>query len=150
MKKVLQMIAQTGLQQADAIVLKKKFFGMVDHFAVFLGYHAVTNEPVFAANYTKGTQWIKKEELEQFIEKLEPERVERFQGTERERREAVERALSKIGEENYSYFNNNCEHYKNFVQTGIPHSQQVEDAKNLALILGGGFLLVGLLGELLD
>lgn len=146
-----QFVLQNGLTPADAIVLRKKFFGMVDHFAVFLGWDKKNPDlPVFAANYTKGTKYIQPHELNHFLTELAPERIEKFEGTDQERKLAVKRAMSKIGEENYSYFSNNCEHYKSFVQTGIPKSKQVEDVSNAVLTGVGSILLVALLKEIFD
>lgn len=142
---IQQFIFQNNLQQADVIVLKKKFFGMLDHFAVFLGYDYYTGVPLFAANYTRGTQFISQQELASFLTQLVPERIERFIGNEIQRDQAVKRALSRIGADDYNYFTNNCEHYKNFVQTGMPHSEQSTNFGNgiavSALILLFGSLL---------
>lgn len=146
---VEQIVSQNSLRPADVVVLRKKFFGMVDHFAVFLGWNAA-RKPVFAANYTQGTNYISDSELNNFLQTLEPERIERFAGNNFQRQQAIERAKLKIGERNYSYINNNCEHYKNFVQTGKPHSEQVENFGNgiAAVTL---FALFGvLLSEIID
>jgi hypothetical protein len=141
---IQQFINQNQLQQADVIVLKKKFFGMLDHFAVFLGYDSYLGVPLFAANYTKGTEFIRQEELASFLSQLVPERVERFVGTEIQRQHAVQRALSRIGADDYNYFTNNCEHYKNFVQSGMAHSEQSENfGKGIAV--GALVLLFGAL-----
>lgn len=132
------------LRQADVIVLRKKFFGMLDHFAVFLGYHQVTGEPLFAANYTKGTRMLEPKELEPLLAQLIPERIERFIGTEAQRENAVLRAISLIGQDNYNYFTNNCEHYKNFVQKGMAYSEQANNFGN-GLIAGVAILFIGAL-----
>jgi hypothetical protein len=151
MQNIEQIIIQNNLQPADVVVLKKKFFGMLDHFVVYLGRDSNTNLPVFAANYTKGTQYIWGKDVEIFLQDLEPERIERFVGTEHQRNQAINRALSKIGENNYNYFTNNCEHYKNFVQSGIPHSEQANNFGNgLAVVAGAmffGALLEGIFGK---
>jgi hypothetical protein len=141
---IQQFIIQNNLQQADVIVLKKNFFGMLDHFAVFLGYDYLTGVPLFAANYTKGTQFISQQELASFLTQLVPERIERFTGNAVQRQQAVERAISLIGSDNYNYFTNNCEHYKNFVQTGIPHSEQSKTFGN-GIAVGALILLFGTL-----
>lgn len=143
MNLVEQIISRNNLQPADVVVLKKKFFGMVDHFAVFLGWNA-DRKPVFAANYTKGTQYIMGTDLDGFLQTLEPQRIERFAGDTFQRQLAVERAMQKIGENNYSYINNNCEHYKNFVQSGHPHSEQVTNIGN-GIAAGALFALFGAL-----
>lgn len=123
---------------------------MLDHFAVFLGYDSYTGAPLFAANYTKGTCFITQEELMSFLTQLVPERIERFTGNELQRRQAVERALSRIGANDYNYFTNNCEHYKNFVQYGMPHSEQSTNFGN-GIAAGAVLLLFGaLLNEVSD
>ncbi|OQP60426.1 hypothetical protein A3860_34175 [Niastella vici] len=144
---IQKFILQNDLQQADVIVLKKKFFGMLDHFAVFLGYNYHTGVPLFAANYTKGTQFINQEELASFLTQLIPERIERFNGNNMQRQQAIERAISRIGANDYNYFSNNCEHYKNFVQSGTPHSEQSKNFEN-GIAFGAVILLLGaLLGD---
>ena len=51
-----QFIYNNNLKQADAIKLKKKIIGMVDHYVLFLGYN--NGKPVFIANYNKGIRVI--------------------------------------------------------------------------------------------
>ena len=40
--------------------------------------------------------------------------------------EVIERAVSRIGEKNYSFLNNNCEHFVNWCRTGHADSRQVD------------------------
>jgi hypothetical protein len=150
MNNIEQIIAANNLQPADVIVLKKQVFAMVDHFSVYLGRDQKTGLPVFAANYTKGTQYIWGQDVEKFLMGLQPERIERFVGTLQQRNEAVARALSKIGENNYNYFTNNCEHYKNFVQTGQPSSQQAEKFGNGLKFIAGTVFIGALLSRIFD
>lgn len=147
---IKNLIYQNNLQPADVIVLRKKLFGMVDHFAVFLGYD-IKQQPVIVANYTAGTKRISQQELTLFMENLSPERIERFKGNYTQRNKAVERALSRIGENNYNYFDNNCEHYASFVQTGVPRSKQAESFReNIGAVVVGGVLLAAVLSILDD
>lgn len=44
-----------------------------------------------------------------------------------ERDQAVERALSRVGERAYSLGGWNCEHYASWCATGVAYSQQVAD-----------------------
>jgi hypothetical protein len=136
------VVANT-LQPGDAILLNKKFFGMLDHFAVYLGRHPQTNKPVFAANYTGGVQLLTPVEIDQFLEKLVPQRIERFHGTIKQRTDAVNRALSMIGKKTYNLIFNNCEHYKNFVQFNKKYSPQVDKAGKVAMVAGGITALAG-------
>ncbi|OFX43084.1 MAG: hypothetical protein A2046_08705 [Bacteroidetes bacterium GWA2_30_7] len=138
----LSLIQQNDLKQADAIVLRKKFLGMVDHFAIFLGYDN-SNYPYFVANYKDGVQHVSEKELDSFMQKLEPTRIERFVGTEVERQNAVKRALNRIDEKAYDYFANNCESFKNYVQKGINYSKQAENFNEIAGAVGIGTAVVG-------
>lgn len=144
MNSIEQIVAANNLRQADVIVLRKKFFGMLNHYAVFLGWDENTLLPVFAANYNKGTQFIAQWELEKFLQALEPKRIERFVGSELEREWAVQRGLSEIGKNDYDYFSNNCEHYKNFVQTGRRFSKQSEGAGKVVVVSGLALIFFGI------
>ena len=147
MSYIKNLIYLNNLQPADVIVLKKKLFGMLDHFAVFLGYDFL-KQPIVVANYTAGTKKISQEELNIFLQDLVPERIERFNGNSSQKQLAVQRALSKLGEENYSYLDNNCEHYATYVQKGVPHSKQAENFKESVEGLGklaiGGLFIVAI------
>src|SRR5438309_93028 len=95
-------VIQNNLQPADAILLRKKFMGMMDHFAIYLGRDMHTNQPLFAANYTNGVQVLKTEEVNTFLVKLVPEKIERFQGSKIQRQQAVDRAIKMIGKAAYN------------------------------------------------
>lgn len=141
------LIKLNNLQAADVIVLRKKLFGMVDHFAVFLGYD-LKRKPILVANYTQGTKRISQQELNNFLKDLTPERIERFEGTNSQRLLAVKRGLSKIGENNYNYLENNCEHYASYVQKGIPASKQAASFKEAAGVTLGAALIALLIDAL--
>ncbi len=140
-------VTQNNLQPADAIVLRKKFAGMFDHFAVYLGRHPENNKPLFAANYTNGVQLVKHHELDQFLQVLEPNRIERFNGNQTERRSAIKRAVSKIGEKGYNLIWNNCQHYASFVQYGQKYSPQVDAVGKSLMVGGAATALIGLASE---
>lgn len=132
-----------NLQPADAILLNKKFMGMLDHFAVYLGRHPQTNKPLFAANYTSGVQILTPVDADTFLEKLIPSKIERFYGSTHQRREAINRALTMVGKTSYNLIFNNCEHYKNFVQFNKKYSPQVDAAGKTAMLGGGLAVLAG-------
>lgn len=136
-------VLANNLQPADAVLLNKKFFGMLDHFAVYLGRHQQTNTPVFAANYTGGVQILTPIEVNDFLEKLVPSKIERFYGSIQQRREAVNRALSMVGKTSYNLIFNNCEHYKNIVQFNKKYSNQVDNAGKATMLAGGVTALIG-------
>ncbi len=118
-----QFIRTYNLKPADAIVLQKKFFGMLDHYAIYIGMR--NGEPTFVANYTKGVQIITRSEMNEFLKMLIPVKIDRFPGKESDRSKALRRALSQVGKKAYSYLSNNCEHFKNWVHYGTPRSEQV-------------------------
>lgn len=138
---LVQFVNYNGLQPADAIVLRKKFMGMVDHFAIYLGKDEL-GTPKFVANFIKGINIIPDDEIEKQLQKYVPERIERFEGNEFERQSAIERAWSRIGEKAYGFFSNNCEHYKNWVHYGEQISEQV-DKGGTVMAVGGTAMLVG-------
>lgn len=129
-----QFIQLNKLQQADAIVLRKKLLGMVDHYAIFLGYRG--SQPIFVANYRDGVKEVSLNEMKQLLQTLEPTKIDRFPGLESQRKFAVDRAISRIGERAYNYITNNCEHFKNWVHFGENKSKQVDQVGNISIELG--------------
>lgn len=130
------IIMSNNLREADAIVLRKKILGMVDHFAIFVGYRG--HNPVFVANYKDGVREVSNSEMKEVLKTLQPTAIEKFKGNEQERRIATRRALSRVGERAYNYVSNNCEHFKNWVHTGEHRSDQVNKAGNIALTIATG------------
>ncbi|MBN4047208.1 lecithin retinol acyltransferase family protein [bacterium AH-315-P13] len=128
------------LKPADAVILHKKFMGMVDHFVIYVGNDY--SGPKFVANFTKGIEVLPNEEINKQLEKYVPKKIERFPGNDIYRQQAVNRALSRLGEKAYGFFSNNCEHFKNFVHYGKQYSKQVDTA-GTSLTATGGLLAVG-------
>lgn len=137
-------VIQNNLQPADAILLKKKFMGMLDHFAVYIGRDVSTNQPLFAANYLEGVKILRNDEVNKFLNTLIPTKIERFYGTAQQRAQAVERAFKMMGKAAYNLITNNCEHYKNFVHFGKKYSTQVDVAGRVVAITGGVAVVAGL------
>jgi len=144
MNKAITLISENNLQPADAIVLRKKFIGMVDHYAIYLGSDE-KNEPIFVANYTKGIKRISKNELNNFLRTLQPTHIEKFKGDANMRKSAIERAIKRLGEDSYHFFKNNCESFKNYVHFGVNKSVQAEDFNNVtgSLAIAGATVALG-------
>jgi len=143
--KINEFVFENRLKPADAIVLRKKFMGMVDHFAIYMGKDS--NGPKFVANFTKGIQIIPEEEINTQLEKYVPERIDRFEGNISERKFAIKRAEERINENSYGLFSNNCEHFKNWVHFGKQISEQVDNAGTVLSITGTTLAVGGLLGS---
>jgi Lecithin retinol acyltransferase len=134
-------ITQRDIRPADAIVLNKKFFGMLDHYVIYLGVKNFQHQ--FVANYVDGVKIVPTDKIDSLLQVYVPTKVERFSGTAHQRSAAIKRAFSRIGERAYNLVSNNCEHFKNFVHQGIDTSTQVEKAA-AGLTLGGiGLTLIG-------
>ncbi|CAA0151492.1 lecithin retinol acyltransferase family protein [Tenacibaculum maritimum] len=142
-----QFVKQNQLRPADAIVLRKKFMGMVDHYAIYLGDNPQSGSPEFVANFTKGVQIIPEKEIVNQLKTYVPKKIERFEGTTHQRRRAIERAWLKIGDEAYNLLGNNCEHFKNWVHHGKEISEQVNKAGNISAVLGTGVTIAGLVSN---
>jgi hypothetical protein len=136
-----QFVSHHGLRPADAVVLTKKFFGMVDHFVIYLGIRNLQH--TFIANYVEGVRIIPNQDVEKYLQTLVPKRIEKYPGQEWQRGEAITRALSQLGQKAYNYIANNCEHFKNFVHYGIKHSTQVQKTGGLIALGGLGLTLFG-------
>jgi len=141
-----QFIKAYNIKPADAIVVKKENFGILDHYVIYLGKDS-HNEHKFIANYTKGVQFIQNMELIAFLKTYVPVRLNRFTGNEFQRTAAVRRALSRLNENAYNLILNNCEHFANWVQKGLHKSAQVEDIGKALTITGSGVGLIGLASE---
>ena len=134
-------VTRFQIQPADAVVLNKKFFGMVDHFVIYLGI--IELEHQFVANFVDGVKVIPATDINKWLVAYVPSKIERFPGPASKRSEALKRAFSMIGQRAYNYIANNCEHFKNFVHYGIASSSQVTKA-GIALSMGGlGLALIG-------
>lgn len=134
-------ITQKNLLPADALILRKKFFGMLDHYVIYLGTNR--QEHQFIANYADGVRVVPNEQIHSLLQVYVPSNIERFPGRNEERPSAVKRAQSRIGERAYSLVANNCEHFKNWVHTGIETSSQVQKAGAAITIGGLGLALIG-------
>lgn len=137
-----QFIKSYKLKPADAIRMKKKSFGMLDHYVLYLGVH--NNYHKFVANYDKGVAIIPDSELIGLIQKLQPSGIEPFPGNERQRLFAIQRAFSRVGQQAYSLLANNCEHFKNFVHYGYDKSSQVEAFGGTVILTGLGATVAGI------
>jgi Lecithin retinol acyltransferase len=139
------LISENNLKQADAIVLRKKILGMVDHYAIFLGYRG--SYPVFVANYKNGVKEVSIEDMREILQTLQPTSIERFNGTEPQRQLALNRAMSRIGETAYNYIANNCEHFKNWVHTGEHRSEQVKTAGKISIGIATGTAIYSIVNK---
>lgn len=110
-----------SLFAGDVLVAKKrKGFGRIlNHYIVYVGFNT------FVGNLFDGVKILSDQELMGLLQEYEPVSVRRFMGSYHQRKDAVNRAYSKLGER-YSLLNFNCEHFANWVQFGKSESGQVK------------------------
>ena len=143
-------IENNGIQQADAIIVKREKLGLFDHYVIFLGYNSETSEPVFIANFGKGVDTLTPSILLQYLKTYKPVSISRFMGSQIEREQAVRRALSDLktkSDRAYHLIKNNCEHFANWVQKGVRESRQVKNAGRASIVGGASIAAIGLTSE---
>jgi hypothetical protein len=113
-----------NLECCDRIVEPLFQTGLSKHHSIFLGADNHGRELVAENNKLLGVRLVNASDYFSNIKAID--RVEKFLGSEAERKTAFERALSLIGRP-YDLFKYNCEHYANEVQTGKPISLQVRN-----------------------
>ncbi len=124
-----------NLQPADRLVVPKSNARLVQHHAIYLGLDENGIEWIAENMVGFGVRIVTVTDF--FEQAIEVTRVERFTGTKRERRHAIEKAIALVGT-NYDLLQFNCEHYANIVQYNIKESNQVK--AGLALGITGLFL----------
>jgi hypothetical protein len=139
---IQEFIAANNLQPADAVVVQKEKFGILDHYVIYLGQNG-SGEHIFIANFTEGVKFITYWKILEFMNQYVPVRVNRFLGDYIQRNLAVQRALSRLNENSYNLILNNCEHFKNYVHHGVKKSEQVQEFGAALLVTGIGAAAVG-------
>ena len=137
-----QFITSNNLKPADALEMRCPTAGFPKHYAIYAGIYDGCHK--FIANIKDGVQILSNEQLQGFVKKYEVTGIERFNGPLSERKNAMKRAIKRIGEKAYSIIFNNCEHFKNWVLYGEDKSKQVASLSAIAGAMGGGLLLTGL------
>ena len=140
-----QFISYYSINEVDAIVMKKRFFGMLDHYVIYMGMRL--GHPVFIANYKDGVKEVSNEEITTLLSLLEPTRIDRFKGNFFQKQEALQRAWSRVGEKAYDYLEN-CEHFKNWVHNGTHRSEQSDNFKAGSAFVLGTVALIGVVGAI--
>lgn len=138
-----QFIRVYKVKPADAIVVKKETFGILDHYVIYLGKDQ-NNKHLFIANYLTGVKFLSAEELMHYLKTYVPVRINPFIGNDTLRRSAIKRALDKLNEKSYHLILNNCEHFATWVQKGIPKSNQVEAFGQILTAVGGAVAISGI------
>jgi hypothetical protein len=130
-------IKHLALQPGDRIVIPKSQMGMVQHHALYIGTNSSGEDLIIENKIGYGIRIVTAKDF--FSECIGITKVERFCGTNQERRSRIERALSMVGVP-YDLITYNCEHFANDIQHGIARSRQIETGL-LALAIAAVFWL---------
>lgn len=109
------------------------------HHGIYIGDNKVIHYAGFCETFKSGP--IEIADLTKFQGKAKKIKVVNYHGNEKfSPAEIVERAFSKLGENNYDLFRNNCEHFAHWCVTGIFHSKQVSNAVKAVCAIGAAVL----------
>jgi uncharacterized protein YycO len=115
------VLKRYAIRPGDRIVEPKSNLRIVQHHSIYLGSDMNGTDWIIENKVGFGVRLISADEY--FRTVIEITRVERFNGTQGDRRRLVERALEQVGQP-YSYINYNCEGFANYVQHGHNYSRQ--------------------------
>lgn len=124
-----QKILQLGLLPADRIVVPKSEFRIVQHHALYLGRNHWGVGLIAENKIGYGVRLISADDF--FKDIIEITRIEKFLGTNYQRKQAVQKALQKLGQP-YQLIDYNCQHFANEIQYGKSESRQVATAFAIA------------------
>lgn len=137
---VKQFIERHKLKPGDAVEVTDPLG--IRHFVILLNNGP--RAPRFIGNLNPGVQILSAATIEKYVNICEVTDIERFPGSENQRRNALRRAMRRCGENAYNVVFNNCEHFKNWVLHNKSTSTQVAVYSGLGAAVGLGIMLVGL------
>ncbi len=134
-----------NLKPADRIVVPKSGLRIVQHHAIYLGQNHQGQHLIAENKIGFGVRLVTADDF--FKDVIGVTKIERFKGSNYERKLAVQKALNKCGLP-YDLINYNCQHFANEVQYGKIESEQVESLF-AGMKVAAGFLLVFAIAGLL-
>lgn len=137
-----QKIKQLGLLPADRIVVPKSGLRIVQHHAVYLGQNHFGVDLIAENKIGFGVRLVTADDF--FKDVIEITRIERFNGSNYERKLAVQKALDKLGQP-YHLIDYNCQHFANEIQYNLIKSDQVDELFEGLKVAAGVALVIGLL-----
>jgi hypothetical protein len=130
-----KFVLKHGLKPGDRIVTPRSGWRLIQHHAIYWGIDVHGVHWIIENKDGIGVIFIT---LENFLTGcIEIKRIEYFKGNEYERRLAIQRAESKLGQV-YDLWDFNCENFANYVQYGKSFSTQVNNIKG-GLKVAAGF-----------
>lgn len=128
------------VKMGDELVSRR---GIYTHHGIYVGGQKVIHYSGFAKGLFSGAGVVEYISLNDFCNG-EKTWIRRHSNPPFKCREIVARAKSRLNEDDYSLFSNNCEHFARWCIFDQAHSEQVELAKNIGVSTLGVVLAVGL------
>jgi len=138
----LQIIIRFGLAPGDRFTVPKSNLQVIDHHALYLGNDDFGNHYICENVVGHGVKLTRVQDFFNGVTKVTS--IVKFSGTNEKRKEAVQKALSKLGQP-YHLINYNCEHFVNDVLHNYPKSLQVENAFKTFFGIALGLFVVALI-----
>lgn len=118
----MNIVKHFNLEPGDRIIIPKSLFGLVQHHALYLGYNNLGQHLICENVFGVGVKLTRVEDF--FYDVKNVTRIEKFQGNNFERKQIVQKTLTKLGKP-YSLINYNCESFCNDIQHNVIKSPQV-------------------------
>lgn len=135
-------IQNLNLKPADRIIVPKSRLRMVQHHALYLGQNYQGVHLIAENKIGFGVRLISFDDFFNGVSEIT--KIERFAGSNYERKIAVQRALDKLGQP-YDLINYNCQHFANEIQYQKVESDQVNDFVSFLKLAVGVFATVAVL-----
>lgn len=135
-------IKQLQLLPADRIIVPKSGLRIVQHHAIYLGQNYQGQDLIAENKIGFGVKLVTADDF--FKDVIEVTRIERFNGSNYERKTAVQKALDKLGQP-YHLIDYNCQHFANEIQYNLIKSDQVDGLFEGLKVAAGVALVFGLL-----
>jgi hypothetical protein len=128
---MIKHLEALGLRPGDRIIVPKSNLRWIQHHAIYLGRNEQGIDIIAENRIGVGVQLVSADEF--FKDVITITRIEKFIGSERDRKKAIDRAISLVGYD-YDLFQFNCEHYSSVVQHNEKKSNQAETATALSVL----------------
>lgn len=113
-----------NIKPGDEIIVPKSGWNLAQHHAVYIGADINGNDWIIENNVTDGVRIITAEKFFSLAEQIN--KINRFPGSNIERKALVQRALLTVGKP-YNLINYNCQHFTSELLTGEPKSYQINN-----------------------
>ena len=133
-------LASLDLAPGDRIIIPKSEFRIVQHHGIYLGKNNGGVDLVAENKIGHGVRVVSLTEFFTGVSMVT--RIEKFEGSNYQRRRLVERIVSKLGHP-YDLINYNCQHFANDMLNNEIKSDQVDNLLEVLRVAAGIVLSIG-------